>query len=114
MGSIVPGVVAIPRMPVADGSPATEPSVRRGGASKCISMRQCSNIIEAVRFAEAMGIPLVAHLTIHWSLTDIGDDPNGTLFAKVREGLHKCLNRRGIVFAGVWARERQCQRAVRR
>ena len=58
-------------------------------------------------FAKAIGVPLVAHLTIHWSLTDIGDDPNGALFAKVREGLNKWLHRRGIAFAAVWSRERQ-------
>ena len=39
----------------------------------------------------------------------MGDDPNGKLFAKVREGLDKWLERRGIMFAGVWARERQCR-----
>jgi hypothetical protein len=54
-----------------------------------------------------IGLPLVAHLTIHWSLTDAGDDPCGKLFAKVREGLDKWLGRRGAAFAGIWARERQ-------
>ena len=49
----------------------------------------------------------MAHLTIHWSLTDVGDDSDGKLFAKVREGLDKWLHRRGIAFAGAWARERQ-------
>ena len=72
-------------------------------------MRQATNIIEAVRFAKSSNLPLVAHLTIHWSLTDVGDDPNGTLFAKFREGLDKWLKRRGIEFAGAWARERQCR-----
>ena len=75
--------------------------------SKYISLRQAKNIIEAVRFAKLIGLPLVAHLTIHWSLTDVGDDPNGKLFAKGREGLDKLLNRHGIKFAAVWARERQ-------
>jgi hypothetical protein len=51
---------------------------------------------------------LVAHLTVHWSLTDIGDDPGGKLFAKVRGGLDKWLDRQAIVFAAAWARERQC------
>jgi hypothetical protein len=54
------------------------------------------------------GLPLVAHLTVHWSLTDIGDDPGGKLFAKVRGGLDKWLDRQAIVFAAAWARERQC------
>ena len=83
---------------------------RLGGdlrATKYISMRQCSNLMEAVQFAKAIGLPLVAHLTLHWSLTDIGDDPNGALFAKVREGLNKWLHRRGVAFAAVWSRERQ-------
>jgi len=70
-------------------------------------MRQASNLIEAVKFAKLVSLPLVAHLTIHWSLTDVGDDPNGKLFAKLREGLDKWLNRHGIEFAAVWARERQ-------
>jgi hypothetical protein len=51
-------------------------------------------------------LPLVAHLTIHWAYTDVGDDPEGELFAKFREGLNKWLQRQGIVFAYAWARER--------
>ena len=86
---------------------ATEPK-KLLRASKYISVRQASNIMEAVRFSKSIDLPLVAHLTVHWSLTDIGDDPDGKLFAKMREGLDKWLERRGIVFAGVWARERQC------
>ena len=82
-------------------------SNRQPRASKYITMRQATNIIEAVRFAKLIGLPLVAHLTIHWSLTDVGDDPDGKLFAKVREGLDKWLHRHGVEFAGVWARERQ-------
>jgi hypothetical protein len=49
---------------------------------------------------------LVAHLTIHWAYTDVGDDPDGKLFAKVREGLDKWLRRKGIAFAAAWSRER--------
>ena len=48
----------------------------------------------------------MAHLTIHWACTDVGDDPEGKLFAKFREGLNKWLERQGIVFAAVWSRER--------
>jgi hypothetical protein len=82
---------------------------RQPSPSKYVAMRQASNIIEAVKFAKLIGLPLVAHLTIHWSLTDVGDDPDGTLFAKVREGLNKWLNRQGVVSAAAWARERQAQ-----
>jgi hypothetical protein len=54
-----------------------------------------------------MGRPLVAHATIHWSGTVVFDDRDGTLFAKVREGLHKCLLRRRIAggLSAVWCRE---------
>jgi hypothetical protein len=72
-----------------------------------VSMRQANNIHEAVLFAKSIGIPLVAHLTIHWSLTDLGDDPDGFLFAKVREGLSKWLWRHGTELVAAWARERQ-------
>jgi hypothetical protein len=100
------GPAALSRLPLADGDVATRPR-KRSGASKYITMRRATNIIDAVKFAKSIDLPLVAHLTIHWSLTDLGDDPDGKLFAKFREGLDKWLDRKGIVFAGAWARERQ-------
>ena len=48
----------------------------------------------------------MAHLTIHWAYTDVGDDSDGKLFAKFREGLDKWLRRQGIAFAAAWSRER--------
>ena len=98
-----PGATAPLRLPATNPDVATKRHLR--GSSR-ISMRQATNIIEAVRFARMIDLPLVAHLTIHWSLTDVGDDPNGALFANFHE---KCLDRRGIVFAGAWARECQCR-----
>jgi hypothetical protein len=86
--------------------PTKQPK-KQSRASKYITMRQATSIMEAVRFAKLIDLPLVAHLTIHWSLTDVGDDSDGKLFGKVREGLDKWLHRHGIVFAGAWARERQ-------
>ena len=77
----------------------------RPRGSKYISVPQATNLIEAVKFAKSIGLPLVAHLTIHWSGTVAWDDPDGTRFAKVREGLAKVLNRRGIPVAWVWCRE---------
>ena len=79
----------------------------RKGGTRYITIPQAANIIEAVKFAKSASLLLVAHLTIHWSLTDAGDDPGGKLFAKVREGLDKWLGRRAIAFAAAWARERQ-------
>jgi hypothetical protein len=54
--------------------------------SKHLSLHQATNIVEAVDYARAIGLPLVAHATIHWSGTVVFDDPDGKLFAKVREG----------------------------
>jgi len=79
----------------------------RPHGSKYLSLGQATNIIEAVDYAKAIGLPLVAHATIHWSGTVVFDDPDGKLFAKVREGLHKWLLRQGIVggLTCVWCRE---------
>jgi hypothetical protein len=79
----------------------------RPHGSKHLSFDQATNLIEAVDHARTIGLPLVAHATIHWSGTVIFDDPDGKLFAKVREGLHKWLLRRGIVggLSCVWCRE---------
>ena len=78
----------------------------RPGGTKHITVPQATNIIEAVEYAKSIGLPLVAHLTIHWAYTDVGDDSDGKLFAKFREGLDKWLRRQGIVFAAAWSRER--------
>jgi hypothetical protein len=78
----------------------------RQRASKRITMRQAENMMEAVAFAKLIDLTLVGHLTIHWAYTDVGDDPDGKLFAKVREGLDKWARRHGFPLAGIWARER--------
>ena len=75
--------------------------------SKHLSLDHATNIIEAVDHARAIGRPLIAHATIHWSGTVVFDDHDGQLFAKVREGFNKWLLRRGIVggLTCVWCRE---------
>jgi hypothetical protein len=50
---------------------------------------------------------LNAHLIIHWVGTDAGDDPNGELFAKVRDAIARWLRRHGIPLTGIWFREKQ-------
>lgn len=77
----------------------------RTNGSRYLTVTQAANIIEAVDFAKLIGLPLVAHATIHWSGTIAFDDPDGIRFAKVREGLSKILVRRGIPAAWVWCRE---------
>ena len=79
----------------------------RDGGTTYISVAHAKGMIEAVAYAEEIGLSLVAHLTIHWSGTDAGDDANGKLLAKVKEGLARWLRRRGLPFAGVWCREKK-------
>src|SRR6476469_5962591 len=76
---------------------ATTQPERQPRASKSITLRQATSFMEAIRFAKLIELPLVAHVTIHWSLTDVGDDPDGKLFAKFREGLDKWLHRRRVM-----------------
>ena len=52
----------------------------RVGGTKYLTLAQATNIIEAVDFAKLIGLPLVAHLTLHWAFTNVGDDPNGKLW----------------------------------
>jgi hypothetical protein len=82
------------------------PKAKQRRASERINMRQASNMMEAVAFAKQIDLPLVAHLSIHWAFTDVGDDPDGRLFAKVREGLDKWAHRHRFPLTGIWARER--------
>jgi len=77
----------------------------RARGTKSISVSQATNIIQAVDYARAVNLPLIAHATIHWSGTVAFDDHDGTRFAKVREGLSKVLLRRGITPAWAWCRE---------
>jgi len=71
-------------------------------------MRQATNLMEAVTFAREIGTSLNAHATIHWAGTKVGDDPDGRLFAKVREGFDKWLKRHGFLggLTAIWVRER--------
>ena len=59
----------------------------RPAGTKHITLQQAANVIDAVGYASEIGLPLVAHLTIHWFGTDAGDDPDGKLFARVRKEL---------------------------
>ena len=93
------------------GATTAQPSPHWKNSDKhrCISLSQAQGIIEAVQYAKGAGLPLNAHLVIHWAGTDAGDDPNGRLGAKVREGIARWLRSRGVAFAGVWCREKKAR-----
>jgi hypothetical protein len=78
----------------------------RIGGTSLINLPQVMNLKSAVDFAASIGTPLVAHLIVHWVGTDAGDDPNGELFAQIRERLALWLRRRGVPFAAIWGREK--------
>jgi hypothetical protein len=91
------------------GWQAQVPQAQRRRGTKRLSLPQASNIMAAVAFAREIGTPLNAHATIHWVGTEVGDDPNGERFAKVREGFDKWLKRQGILggLTAIWVRERK-------
>jgi hypothetical protein len=59
-------------------------------------VRQAENIVAALAFAREVGTPLNAHATIHSVGTEVGDDADGSCFAKLRERFDKWLTRQGI------------------
>jgi hypothetical protein len=79
----------------------------RIGGTKRIALEQTVNLKSAVDFAKSIGLPLVAHLTIHWVGTDAGDDADGELFAEVRETFSRWFRYRDVPFAGIWVREKK-------
>jgi hypothetical protein len=89
------------------GRECNQPKQYRVGGTKLITVPQASHLKEAVDYAKLVGLPLVAHFIVHWVGTDAGDDPDGKLFAKVREGYARWLRRRGVPFAGIWCREKR-------
>ena len=93
-------------MPIRDRTDATGAQTRQ---QSHYPSPQASNIMAAVTFAREICTPLNAHATIHWVGTEVGDDPNGERFAKVREGFDKWLKRHGVPggLTAVWVRERK-------
>ena len=64
-------------------------------------------MMEGLQFAREAGIPLTAHLVIHWGGTMAGDDPEGKVFAHFRELFNKRLQRLGVPdgLVAIWVRE---------
>jgi hypothetical protein len=110
------GAEAVAPLSICYGAAAAQPSLKqesrhpkqyRVGGSKRITVAQAIHLKSAVNFADLIDLPLNAHLIIHWVLTNAGDDPNGELFAKVREGLARWFRRlHGVPFTGIWFREK--------
>ena len=51
-------------------------------------------MMEGLCFARELRMPLNAHLIIHWGGTLVGDDPDGSLFAKLHYLLDKRFRRK--------------------
>jgi hypothetical protein len=83
-------------------------STRKRHRSENITLRQATNLTSALHFARKIGTPLNVHATIHWCGTAKRNDPDGSLFARVREGFDKWLTRSGVPggLTCVWVRER--------
>lgn len=83
------------------------PARYRVGGTKALSLEQIIHLKSAVDFAKSVGLPLVAHCTIHWVGTDEADDADGALFAEFRGTLSRWLRYRGVPFAAMWMREKK-------
>ena len=94
--------------PLSISSCTPQPTPTKHRPTKRITLRQAKNLMEAVAYARETGTPLNAHATTHWVGTKLGDDPDGRLFAKVREGFDKWLRRQGTPggLTAIWVRER--------
>jgi hypothetical protein len=95
-----------------DGCPAqsgddvpTSPSKRKSRKpTQHISKRQATNIISALRFAEAIGLPLNVSVDISWIFFS-GNTDDRTRFARCQQRLSKWALRRGLPLAMIWTRE---------
>jgi hypothetical protein len=71
-------------------------------------------MMEGLNFAREIQMPLNTHLIVHWGGTVAGDDPDGSLFAKLRYLLDKRFRRKfGIELTAIWVRERHRNRRTR-
>jgi hypothetical protein len=77
------------------------------GYSDHISGPQYEKARSAIDFAHARGCPMTLTVSINWTRTDAGDDPQGMILDKMMEATRKWLKRNGVaVFAQVEVRER--------
>jgi hypothetical protein len=88
MGAATATASLCPTLPVSQRK-ATKPKSEQR-VSTCIEMRQTENMMDAVAFAKLIGLPLVAHLTIHWAYADIGEVPVGREMRHQRQADRFC------------------------
>lgn len=79
------------------------PATRREPAAR-LAKHHAVALLEAHAFAEQIGRPLNALVTIHWAKVDGGGDPHKRLARVLRRGL-AWLRRRGHGLHHVWRRE---------
>src|SRR3546814_11567497 len=85
---------------------------KRGGArnradrvSQSLSMRQARNIIDAVRYAYWIDLPLNRHVTVHWERAGISDDRAAAATSTFLKSARDWIGKPGGKFAWLWVRE---------
>jgi hypothetical protein len=87
-----------------DGAGAPVKSPRRRRSTTHISRAQAKNLIDALSFADTIGLPLNISIDIHWEMfAGFADDQ--TRMARCQERMRKWCDRRGFQLAWVWVRE---------
>ena len=93
--------------PAQSGDDVTKAASRRRNRRKptqYICKRQATNIVAALKFAEAMGLPLNVSVDISWIFFS-GNTDDRTRFARCQQRLSKWAARRGFPLAMIWTRE---------
>ena len=72
--------------------------------SQHISKRQATNVIAALKFAEALGLPLNVSVDISWIFFS-GNADDRTRFARCQQRLSKWALRHGFPLTMIWTRE---------
>src|SRR3546814_12900945 len=68
-------------------------------------MRQARNIIDAVRYAYWIDLPLNRHVTVHWERAGISDDRAAAATSQFLKLASDWIGKRGGKFAWIWVRE---------
>ena len=89
------------------GSHVGLPRRTRTDRQQHISLDQVTNLVNAILFADALGDPLIVHMTVIWShFAGYDEGSLGPLTSRFFDKITKWHRTRGIVFKAVWTRER--------
>src|SRR3546814_510037 len=78
---------------------------RADRVSQSLTMRKARNIIDAVRYAYCIDLPLNRHVTVHCERAGISDDRAAAATSQFLKLASDWIGKRGGKFAWIWVRE---------